>query len=157
FWTDEIAHPSLDDSEAAQFSHLGEINYMAQKRREALDFVSSHPGWLALQTLRRFAYTWTGFWSLPQHPIRERFDPEEPFDPANIAFCTALTFLALAGLRRAFLDRSETRWLYALVLAAFPLVYYVTRSHLRYRHPIDPELALLAVYAIANWRAPRAR
>ncbi len=31
----------------------------------------------------------------------------------------------------------------------YPLVYYVTHTSLRYRHPIDPILILLTVVAIA--------
>jgi hypothetical protein len=50
-----------------------------------------------VQTLRRVVYLWTGFWSFSRRYLRE-----EPFDPPNIFFCTALTILAFLGLRCAW-------------------------------------------------------
>jgi hypothetical protein len=42
----------------------------------------------------------------------------------------------------------------ALCLIVFPIPYYVTHTALRYRHPIDPLMTILAVYAIARlWNA----
>jgi hypothetical protein len=43
----------------------------------------------------------------------------------------------------------------------FPVIYYVTHNAPRYRHPMEPAMALLAVYAIACpmkvWREKRER
>jgi len=36
--------------------------------------------------------------------------------------------------------------LFASLLLFYPLVYYVSFPHPRYRHPIDPMLLMLAVY-----------
>jgi len=42
---------------------------------------------------------------------------------------------------------------YAFPIATFPLifpiVYYITHSSLRYRHPIDPAMIVVATYALA--------
>jgi len=149
-FTPETSLPSTNDAEAQEFSRVGELAYMAEKRRQAIDFIRSQPGWFAWMTFRRFLYTWTGAWSLPQSPIAVHFDPDEPFDPANVAFCTGLSALAFLGLRRAFVKGAETRWLYALLLTSFPLLYYFSISQMRYRHPIDPELVILAVYACVS-------
>ncbi len=155
FWSHQTPHPIWNADEARELVTLGEIRYMEQKRREALTFIKGHPKWFVIQTLRRFTYTWTGFWSLPQHRIWEQFDPEEAFDPAHIAFCTALTGLALYGLYRAFMEHSQVRWIYATVLASFPSIYYFTRPHIRYRHPIDPLITILVAYACSQWRNGR--
>jgi hypothetical protein len=41
-----------------------------------------------------------------------------------------------------------------MCLLVFPIPYYITHTALRYRHPIDPFLAIFAVYAISRlWRA----
>jgi hypothetical protein len=152
FWTNQAAYPSSSQVEAEQYRRLGETAYMEVKKRQAIAFLRAHPGWVAKQTLRRFAYTWTGFWGIPDHPISERFDPEEPFDPALVAFCTSLTVLMIVGLRRAFRDGRETRWLFVAALATIPFIYYLTRPHARYRHPVDPQIVMLAVYAFT---APR--
>ena len=36
-------HPSDNDVEKEKFRHLGEIAYMAEKQREALHFIVTHP------------------------------------------------------------------------------------------------------------------
>jgi hypothetical protein len=45
---------------------------------------------------------------------------------------------------------------YAIPLAAypvlFPILYYVTHTSLRYRHPIDAVLLLLTAVAAGGWR-----
>jgi 4-amino-4-deoxy-L-arabinose transferase-like glycosyltransferase len=145
-------HPSMAEAESNEFYRLGEIAYMAEKRRGAEGFIASHPAWFALVTLRRIAFTWTGAWSLPQWPLVEEFDTDDPFDPANVIFYTALSILAFLGLRRAFLERANTRWLYVFALACFPVLFCLMKARQRYRHPIDPEIVILAVYALATWR-----
>ncbi|MBZ5569074.1 MAG: glycosyltransferase family 39 protein [Acidobacteriia bacterium] len=147
FWTNRAAYPSSSEVEGEQYRRLGETKYMEVKRRQAIEFISGHPGWVARQTQRRFAYTWTEFWGTPDHPIHEPFDPEEPFDPALVAFCTGLTVLMIIGLRRAFREGLDTRWLFVAALVTIPFVYYFTRPHIRYRHPVDPQIVMLAVYA----------
>jgi hypothetical protein len=146
------AHPSVSEEEANEYSRLGEIAYAAEKRRGVLAFIAEHPGWVVQMCLRRFVFNWTCYWSLPRGPVVEEFDPDVPFDPANIIFCTILTVLAFVGFRQAFLSQSDTRWLFAFALTFFPFLYYLTKSHLRYRHPIDPELVILAVYALMTLR-----
>lgn len=146
----ETSLPSTSEAEAREFSRLGEIVYMAEKRRQVTTFIRSHPALFAQMTLRSFVRTWTGAWGLPEGRIAVHFDPDEAFDPTNVAFCTGISILAFLGIRRAFLSGAETRWLYAFLLVSFPLVYYVTISQMRYRHPIDPEILILAVYACVS-------
>jgi len=142
-WDVDSAHPSTSQTELDEYYRLGELRYMAHKRSQALDFISSHPGWFARTTLRRILFTWTGFWSLDR-----RYLAEEPFDPPNIVLCTALTLLALAGLRYAFRESRAVAMPYAWVLLIFPAVYYITHNEVRYRHRIDPLLIVLATYAV---------
>ena len=152
----EARHPSIRPSEEEEYNRLGELNYMAEKRRESIEFIRTHPGWFARVTLRRLVHTWTGFWSLPSNGrLREPWDPEEPFDPANIALCASLTAMAIGGLCLSFRRGSAAAWPYALALLGFPTVYYVTNTDSRYRHPIDPELIVLAAYACATFFSMR--
>jgi len=45
---------------------------------------------------------------------------------------------------------------YLVFPVLFPVVYYLTHTSLRYRHPIDPFLILLTVYSLATaYRALR--
>jgi 4-amino-4-deoxy-L-arabinose transferase-like glycosyltransferase len=151
-WAPDAAHPSTDTKEEQEYNRLGELNYMAEKRREVIEFIRSHPGWYAWVTFRRFVFTWTGFWSLPADGrIEEVFDPDLQFDPAVIALCTTLSVLAFVGLWRALGRGAAVGFLYAFVLIAFPAIYYLTITDLRYRHPVDPELVVLAAYACATF------
>jgi len=45
---------------------------------------------------------------------------------------------------------------YALLLVFFPLIYYFTHPKLHYRHTIDPEIVVLAVYGAMGWFKKRA-
>jgi 4-amino-4-deoxy-L-arabinose transferase-like glycosyltransferase len=142
-------------AEMAEFVRLGELNYMNAKRRETIDFIRSHPGWFAWVTFRRVVHTWTGFWSLPPGgKFDEPFDPDLPFDPAVIALFSAVTVFAMIGLRRAFAQRTPAAWPFAFVLLSFPLIFYASTGDLRYRHPIDPEIIVLAMFACVNFFSP---
>jgi 4-amino-4-deoxy-L-arabinose transferase-like glycosyltransferase len=148
--------PDLDPAEMAEYRRLGELPYMAEKRRQALAFVESHPAWFLRTTLRRIVFFWTGFWQLPRERVREFFDPDQAFDPASVLIYSTLTVLMVAGFRRAFRDRIADIWPYALVLLSYPLVYAITQVYLRYRHMIDPVVVILAVYGVLGserWRA----
>ena len=146
-WAPDWANPSTSDTELEEFNRLGELAYMAHKQRQALALIRNHPGQFAWMTLRRIVYTWTGFWS-----FQRRYLATEPFDPPNILLRTTLTVLALAGLLRASQLHSAVALPYALVLLIFPLFYYVTIPEMHYRHPIDPQILVLAVYEL-SWRS----
>lgn len=139
------AHPSTSSREMEEFRRAGELNYMAMKRRQALDFITTHQGTFLWLTIRRMVYVWTGFWSLSPGYLAI-----EPLEPINIVFCTALSLLMLAGLRQAWRQRQAVAIPYALILFSFPLIYYITHPTLDYRHAIDPEIVILAVYAVTK-------
>jgi 4-amino-4-deoxy-L-arabinose transferase-like glycosyltransferase len=147
-WDPPGYHPSDSDTEWREYQQLGEIGYMQLKKREALAFIGAHKRLYAIQTLRRIVYIWTGFWSFSR-----RYLNEEPFDPPNILFCTALTVLAFLGLRRACRDSGFARIApYLIAFFFFPLVYYFTHPEDYYRRPIDPMMVALAAGAIISWR-----
>jgi 4-amino-4-deoxy-L-arabinose transferase-like glycosyltransferase len=141
--------PWHNQQEWDEFKQLGELGYMDKKKRQAIEFIRANPGWYAWASVRRAIYLWTGYWSLDRAYLSE-----EPLDPPNILFCTALTVLALLGLRRALRADCAGTLPYALVLFAFPLIYYITSPEVYYRRPIDPFFVILAVVALLP-RAPK--
>jgi Dolichyl-phosphate-mannose-protein mannosyltransferase len=150
-WWDGALDPSGNNpAELVEFQQVGERAYMAEKWRQAFDVLRSNPGTVAWRSVRRVVYMWTGYWSF--HPDYLR---EEPFDPANIVFCTAFTVLAIIGLSKALRKVPDIATPYALVLLVFPLIYYITHSDLSYRHPLDPEIVILASYAMVSWLPQR--
>jgi 4-amino-4-deoxy-L-arabinose transferase-like glycosyltransferase len=140
-------HPSDNEKEWLEYQQLGEVDYIALKKREAFAFISGHRAHYAAMCVRRAIYIWTGFWSFSRHYLRE-----EPYEPFDVVFCTALTILALLGLRRAFRERgAPTAMPYVIVFFFFPLVYYLTHPEDYYRRPIDSMLVVLSAYAVASW------
>jgi hypothetical protein len=152
-WWNDAAHPAANNAELVEFQKLGEQGYMLRERQQALAFIQSHPGIYVWRTLRRVVYMWTGFWSL-----RADYLHEEPLDVPNIFFCTAFTVLAMSGLYKAFQSSgngSATAAMpYALILLTFPVAYYLTHSEISYRQPIDPEIVVLAAFAVFSRQKP---
>jgi hypothetical protein len=135
--------PASDAAESAELHRLGEIPYMREKQSEALQFIEAHPGAFLDSSFDRFVDTWTALWD-------ERADPWVNALHAGalyVAFCSILSLMAFLGLllaRRA--DALQTFPLSAALLL-FPVTYYITHSAVRYRHPIDPVMTILGVYA----------
>ena len=67
-------------------------------------------------------------------------------EQARTSLFLATSLLAFGGLVLAIRNRVHGMFLFASLLIFYPLVYYVSFPHPRYRHPIDPMLLMLAVY-----------
>jgi 4-amino-4-deoxy-L-arabinose transferase-like glycosyltransferase len=149
-WAPYDLGPWHSDAEWQQFLQLGELGYMEKERKQAVEFIGTHPGWYVWTTLRRAVYMWTGFWSLDPGYLAQ-----EPLDPPNIVLCTIFTALALVGLWRAWRRNSAIAVLYALVLISFPAIYYITSPEVYYRRPIDPFIVILAASLVPARKARR--
>ena len=146
-WRTRNIGPWHNNEEWKEFKELGEVRYMDREKERGITFIRSHPGWFARVTVRRFAYIWTGYWSFDK-----RYLELEPLDPPNVVFCTALTILALVGLRRLWRNDRALAAFFALVLFFFPAIYYVTHVEVYFRRQIDPMILILAVYALVRER-----
>jgi 4-amino-4-deoxy-L-arabinose transferase-like glycosyltransferase len=144
-WAIHGLHPSDNELEWKEYERAGEIAYIAEQKRLAVEFINSHRGWFVMMSLRRALYMWTNFWSFDK-----RYLADEPFDPPNVALCTAISALALAGLWRAFCNDLAIAAPFALALFFFPWIYSVTHLHDYYRRPIDPLFVVLAVFAVVS-------
>jgi hypothetical protein len=147
-WWDGSEHPSGSAWDKAQYERLGESNYMAAKRRRAIDYITTHPGAYTWRSLRHVLFMWTGFWSFDPDYLRQ-----EPFDPANICLLSVLSLLSIIGLYCMFREgRGTTAMLYGLVLLAFPIPYYLSHLDPGFRHPVDPLLVILACFGAGRLR-----
>jgi Dolichyl-phosphate-mannose-protein mannosyltransferase len=145
-WWNGSVHPAGSTAEMEDFQRLGELRYMAEKRKLALAFIETHPGTYVARSIRRVVFMWTGFWSIDRKYLRQ-----EPLDPENIVFLSSFTFLSFAGLSKAFRKTAEIAMPYFLFLLSFPDAYYLTHVDPGYRHPLDPLLTILACYALTSW------
>ncbi|HWR37063.1 MAG TPA: glycosyltransferase family 39 protein [Clostridia bacterium] len=150
--TPDSSHPSNSIIERAEWNRLGELGYMEAKKHEVIGFIKAHPAFFAWVTVRRFVYTWTGFWTLDP-----KFLHEEPFHIPNVLFTTTLTLFLLLGLQRAWSNGyRESITPVLLLVIAFPFIYYLTHPSMDYRHPIDPMIVIMGGYAVVEWMERRA-
>src|SRR6185437_123085 len=133
FWL----HPSQDPNEFKLYKEIGEVAYAKAKLNQALTFIHQHPGHFAFLTVAHFVYYWAGV------PHSEKYP--EIYSLKSSMFL-ASTILALFGMGQALRKRRPGAVLYFLLLLSYPTIYYITFAHPRYRHPIEPEILILAVY-----------
>jgi 4-amino-4-deoxy-L-arabinose transferase-like glycosyltransferase len=133
--------PNLNRLEFEKFKQLGELKYEAYCRRRAFDWIGEHPRTFVSVSLKRFFYYWNG--------VPRPTDSLAPWDFRSSLFL-ASSVLALWGLGRALRQKRPGAWLFAGLVATYPTVYYFVFPHARYRHPIEPELFILAVFLISQ-------
>jgi hypothetical protein len=118
---------------------------MEEEGRKAEEFIRSHP-WIAVKLAgEKFVAFWTG--------IAEPLQVFKTTDSALIRLLVVCNTLAATGALLGIAVLIGKRSPYAFPAAAYPAVfpwlYYVTHPNLRYRHPIDPVVLLLAAVAMA--------
>ena len=134
------AHPASSPPEMQRFQEIGEIPYLAEKQALAVNFIRQHPGFFAAVSLRRAVCLWTGFWS-----FNPAYLQQEPLQNADIFFCSGMTVLMLLGMVSFWLEDKRGSIPYLILIALFPLTYYVTHASPDYRQPIEPQILVLAV------------
>ena len=131
-------HPTQNVYALQQYERLGELAYVAERKREAVDWIKQDPARFLGVSFKKFVYYWAGV------PKLSNFPPPE----VKNALFLASSILCFWGLLRALRKRKPGAWLFFWLLLCYPLVYYVVFPHARYRHPIDPEIGILAVFLI---------
>jgi len=143
-------HPSQNLTEMRRYQEMGEIAYIAERKREALEFIRADYGRFVWISIKRFIYYWGGL------PRSSEIPALAPFK--NSIFL-ASSVLAFWGLGRALRKRQPGAWLFLWLILSYATIYYFVFPHPRYRHPIEPELGILIVYVIseAEMRRPKPR
>lgn len=146
-WESHAEHPTTSEVEWRKFQKLGELGYEAERKERSLEYLRAHPWHFAGMSARRFGYLWFGYWSLDRS-----FLAEEPTAIPNLLMCTVITLLMLKGLRDAFRNKSPAAWPHAWLLLTYLPVYYFTHVKVDFRHPIEPMIVILCVYAFTSGR-----
>jgi 4-amino-4-deoxy-L-arabinose transferase-like glycosyltransferase len=141
-------HPSQNIVEMRRYQGLGEIAYVAERKREAIDFIRQDWGRFAWISLKRFVYYWGGLPRSSEIPM---------LAPLKNALFLASSVLAFWGLGRALRKQQPGTWLFLWLILSYPAIYYFVFPHPRYRHPIEPELGILIVYVISEAEFRRTR
>jgi 4-amino-4-deoxy-L-arabinose transferase-like glycosyltransferase len=132
-------HPTQNALAMKQYEQMGEIAYVAERKREAMEFIRADYGRFAWISLKRFVYYWGG---------RPR-SSEMSALVDNSAFL-ASSILAFWGLGRALRRQRPGAWLFFWLVLCYPAIYYFVYPHSRYRHPIEPIMAILIAYVISE-------
>ena len=135
-----------DQAEADAFKRVGEVAYMQIEQRKALDYVRSHPGATLRHIGERVFTNWFGVTDRPGNHLLT--DP--PYVKALFLFNAVFVLLGWLGGWLAWRRGNPYAVPYLVVLLAFPLVYYLTVTLVRYRFPMDPVLTILAVYGVSR-------
>ena len=140
-------HPIHDSSEREKYIQMGEPAYMAEKRRNAIRYILTHPAREAELIGGRFVMLWAG--GSPS-PIRDFFANRSLWFRYVLLFNVLTALAALLGIVALVRTRSPFAFPAAVFPLVFPWAYYMTLAFPRYRHPIDPVIMLLT--AVTLWQ-----
>jgi hypothetical protein len=120
------------------FVRMGEVRYSKMRRKQAMERIHADPGMFWHRAMDRFLF----FWINVPHPV-------EPHPMQEYGRRLNYSFLSLAGLMGlALMLKRRPRgaalmgWIFLLV----PLPYYFVTVQARFRHPLEPLIAVLGVY-----------
>jgi 4-amino-4-deoxy-L-arabinose transferase-like glycosyltransferase len=140
--------PNLNLVEFEAFQQLGELAYAERCKQLAFTWIGQHPRRFMIISLKRFVYYWGG--------VPRATDSTTWFDFRNSPFL-ASSVVGLWGLGRAVRKRVPGAWLFLWLAASYPMVYYFVFPHARYRHPIEPELLIMAVFLFSEIKPKKHR
>jgi 4-amino-4-deoxy-L-arabinose transferase-like glycosyltransferase len=138
-------HPTQNTFALKQYEEMGEMAYVAERKRQAVEFIRADYGRLAWLSFKRFVYYWAG---RPRSSEVSRLIDNSVFLASSV--------LAFWGLGRALRRRQPGAWLFFWLVLCYPAIYYFVYPHSRYRHPIEPELAVLIAYVVSEAETRRA-
>lgn len=131
------------------YKSLGEIRYVRLEGAKAKRYIAAHPGHYALISLKRFYF----FWMSVPHPVN-RSALNEFFRELNYCF---LSVTGVLGLLLSLKRRAPAAGLFAWAFALLPLTYYFITVNARFRHPLEPLIAIFTVYLFQSARSRRTR
>ena len=134
-------HPTHNFAEFRRYVQMGELAYVRARRDEAVGWIRANPGRFFVVSFRKFVYYWYG---VPRDLQPAWLEPLK-----NSLFATS-SLLMLFGLLLALHQMRPHAWLLFWLLLIYPLVYYIVFPHARYRHPVDPEITILAVFLVTQ-------
>jgi 4-amino-4-deoxy-L-arabinose transferase-like glycosyltransferase len=136
------------ENDLAQYAKLGEVEYVKEHGAMARAYIAAHPKRFVELSVKRFYFFWAGV----PHPL-ERSPWIEYFRELN--YCL-FSVTGLLGLGLALKRKVPASGLFAWAFLLLPLTYYFITVQARFRHPLEPLIAILTVYLFQSAR-PRLR
>lgn len=133
--------PLHDSYAMQQFQAMGELDYIAMRKQQALAYIKADYARFALLSFKRFVIFWAS--------------PPKVTEPAWIGLVKDSLFLGSSllmfwGLGRAMRKRRPGAWLLFWLMLLYPAIYYFVYAIPRYRHPIEPIIAILCAYILTE-------
>jgi len=144
---DRWAHPASNPAEMQKFVSEGEARYLAEKHVLAASFIRRHPAAFLKNSLRRALCFWTAYWSFSRAYLED-----QPTQVPDMFFSLGLLIFMLLGARRLWREDKTAALPYLILMALFPVVYFVTHASPDYRQPIEPEIIALVSAGILSIR-----
>jgi 4-amino-4-deoxy-L-arabinose transferase-like glycosyltransferase len=139
-------HPNDNFQEGEKYKRMGEIAYMAEKQKEAITFMRTHPADTLYFTFRRFVNNWLGVTDSPVDSWSHSPYNVKAFVVLNCLF----PLFTLLGALFAYREKQREAVPFAMVLLVFPAIFYVTHTSPRYRFPMDPIMVVLAAHGVTS-------
>jgi 4-amino-4-deoxy-L-arabinose transferase-like glycosyltransferase len=137
----EYLHPTQDVYAMRQYQSMGELNYIAMRKQQAVAFIRADLRRFVRLCGKRFVYYWAGPPKATQPPW---------MNEAKNSLFLASSVLTFWGLGRALQLRVPGAWLHFWLILLVPVVYYVVFPAPRYRHPIEPQMTILCVFILTE-------
>jgi hypothetical protein len=120
-----------------EYVRMGEVPFAKMRQKEAMERIRAQPGVFARHAVDRFFF----YWDDTPHPTDRLVG--EYFRRAQYAF---VSLCGLLGLGLMLWRRVDGAGLFALCLLLVPIPYYLVTVQARFRHPLEPLIAILGVY-----------
>lgn len=134
----EYNHPYESPEQFRLYRRMGEVAYARMRGQKAWRFVTGDPWRFVRNSMKRVYFFWV---SVPHSSNNAWY--VEAGRVANFSFAS---LAGLWGLGLALKRRIPGAWLFAWAFLLVPLVYYFVTVDARFRHPLEPVIAILAVY-----------
>lgn len=133
--------PMHDVYAMRQFESMGELPWIAMRKQQAVAYIKADYSRFALLCFKRFVCFWAG---------PPKATEPEWLGPMKNSLFLATSVLMFWGLVRALRQRKPGAWLIFWLILLYPSIYYGVYAILRYRHPIEPIIAILCVFILSE-------
>lgn len=143
-----IGQPA-NDAQHQLYVRMGELAYTHWRGELAKSWIRAHLRRFSALSLKRFYF----FWASVPHPSTKRW-----FGDAirQLDYCLA-SITGLFGLGLSLKRRTPAATLFAWAFALVPLTYYFVTVEARFRHPLEPLIAILSVFLFQSAQPRRVK
>jgi 4-amino-4-deoxy-L-arabinose transferase-like glycosyltransferase len=135
------------DPDVMRYKALGEVLYVKEQGAKAKAYLATHHKHYLVISLKRFYFYWV---SVP-HPIERSAFLEFG---RELSFCF-LSITGSLGLALSLKNRVPAAGLFAWTFVLLPITYYFVTVAARFRHPLEPLIAIFSVYLFQSAQSRR--